>query len=97
MLVIKICLFIYLLIASYLLFFQVKVLWKSYRNNGVVRFADEDGKRRFLKRMSIRSISMILLWPLDFIAMPRTYFKAFILLDRVALAETFMNIGKSKI
>lgn len=96
MLAVKVCAFIYLLVAIRLFVFQIKVLWRAYRNNGVLRFADEEGRKIFLKRAGLRSISMVFLWPLDFISMPITYLKAFLLLDKSAIVEACMRIGKSQ-
>jgi hypothetical protein len=96
MLFAKIGFFIYLLVATRLFLFQVSVLWSTYKNNGAIRFVEEEAKKIFLKRVGLRSISMIFLWPLDFITMPITYIKAFLLFDKMSIVKASMQIGKSR-
>lgn len=90
MLAIKICVFIYLLVAAYVFIFQLKVLWSGYQ------VSEENYKKEFLKNMGICGMSAVLLWPLDFMVMPKNYIKAFLLRDSVAMAQVGIHIGKTR-
>jgi hypothetical protein len=41
-------------------------------------------------------MSVVLLWVLDFIAMPKNYIKAYLLRDTVAIFKISMHIGKTR-